>query len=248
MCKTWKSIFAFKMCTCCCFTNWPLGVAVPTVYLLHSVSLGCSPGRMDMAGSSCVWTTWCSTSASFTSLPSTDSWGQKSSFSARWWEDAIKLTCCSCLNSIWQLNDNQTILMSPLQMKDVFFFLFFLGVWAMAYGVANQALLYSYDPNLNRIFRRVFYRPYLHIFGQIPVEQMDGKSVCVRMVQIEEQIIVMFQTSGRILHFFYIIWPIFYKIECNLCICSSWEGVGQSLHTQCDVDPGRGWAMQDVVH
>ncbi|XP_014193347.1 transient receptor potential cation channel subfamily M member 4 [Haplochromis burtoni] len=58
-------------------------------------------------------------------------------------------------------------------MKDVFFFLFFLGVWLMAYGVANQALIYSYDPNLNRIFRRVFYRPYLHIFGQIPVEEMD---------------------------------------------------------------------------
>ncbi|XP_024659218.2 transient receptor potential cation channel subfamily M member 4 [Maylandia zebra] len=58
-------------------------------------------------------------------------------------------------------------------MKDVFFFLFFLGVWVMAYGVANQALIYNYDPNLNRIFRRVFYRPYLHIFGQIPVEEMD---------------------------------------------------------------------------
>ncbi|XP_028991038.1 transient receptor potential cation channel subfamily M member 4-like [Betta splendens] len=58
-------------------------------------------------------------------------------------------------------------------MKDVFFFLFFLGVWQMAYGVANQALVYSYDPNLDRIFRRVFYRPYLHIFGQIPVEEID---------------------------------------------------------------------------
>nr|CBN81358.1 Transient receptor potential cation channel subfamily M member 4 [Dicentrarchus labrax] len=62
-------------------------------------------------------------------------------------------------------------------MKDIFFFLFFLGVWLMAYGVANQALLYSYDPSLDRIFRRVFYRPYLHIFGQIPVEEMDvGKT------------------------------------------------------------------------
>ncbi|CAL1599365.1 unnamed protein product [Knipowitschia caucasica] len=58
-------------------------------------------------------------------------------------------------------------------MKDVFFFLFFLGVWLVAYGVANQALIYDYDPRLDRIFRRVFYRPYLHIFGQIPVEEMD---------------------------------------------------------------------------
>ncbi|XP_059893374.1 transient receptor potential cation channel subfamily M member 4-like isoform X1 [Gadus macrocephalus] len=61
--------------------------------------------------------------------------------------------------------------------KDVFFFLFFLGVWLMAYGVANQALIYSYDPRPDRIFRRVFYRPYLHIYGQIPVEEMDvGKT------------------------------------------------------------------------
>uniref|UniRef100_A0A669CWU1 Transient receptor potential cation channel, subfamily M, member 4a n=1 Tax=Oreochromis niloticus TaxID=8128 RepID=A0A669CWU1_ORENI len=50
-------------------------------------------------------------------------------------------------------------------MKDVFFFLFFLGVWILAYGVANQALIYTYDPNPNRIFLRVFYMPYLHIFG-----------------------------------------------------------------------------------
>ncbi|XP_039472525.1 transient receptor potential cation channel subfamily M member 4-like isoform X1 [Oreochromis aureus] len=50
-------------------------------------------------------------------------------------------------------------------MKDVFFFLFFLGVWVLAYGVANQALIYTYDPNPNRIFLRVFYMPYLHIFG-----------------------------------------------------------------------------------
>ncbi|XP_037135003.1 transient receptor potential cation channel subfamily M member 4-like [Syngnathus acus] len=73
-------------------------------------------------------------------------------------------------------------------MKDVFFFLFFLGVWQMAYGVANQALLYSYDPRPDRIFRRVFYRPYLHIFGQIPVEEMDvGKDwdmACTRNVTL----------------------------------------------------------------
>ncbi|XP_063077615.1 transient receptor potential cation channel subfamily M member 4-like [Engraulis encrasicolus] len=63
-------------------------------------------------------------------------------------------------------------------MKDIFFFLFFLGVWIMAYGIANQALLYSYDPRPAIIFRRVFYRPYLHIFGQIPVEEMDtGKEI-----------------------------------------------------------------------
>ncbi|KAM6951169.1 transient receptor potential cation channel subfamily M member 5-like [Aplochiton taeniatus] len=62
-------------------------------------------------------------------------------------------------------------------MKDIFFFLFFLGIWLMAYGVANQALIYPYDPRPAWIFRRVFYRPYLHIFGQIPVEEIDVGNV-----------------------------------------------------------------------
>ncbi len=64
--------------------------------------------------------------------------------------------------------------MNEPQIKDAFFFLFFLAVWLSAYGVANQALLYQYDPSPGRAFRRVFYRPYLHIFGQIPVEEIDS--------------------------------------------------------------------------
>ncbi|KAM9780448.1 transient receptor potential cation channel subfamily M member 4-like [Neosynchiropus ocellatus] len=58
-------------------------------------------------------------------------------------------------------------------MKDIFFFMFILAVWLLAYGVANQAILYDYDPRPTWIFRRVFYRPYLHIFGQIPINEMD---------------------------------------------------------------------------
>ncbi|XP_064150062.1 transient receptor potential cation channel subfamily M member 4 [Loxodonta africana] len=58
-------------------------------------------------------------------------------------------------------------------MKDVFFFLFFLGVWLVAYGVATEGLLRPQDRNLPNILRRVFYRPYLQIFGQIPQEEMD---------------------------------------------------------------------------
>uniref|UniRef100_A0A8C6NTU8 Transient receptor potential cation channel, subfamily M, member 4 n=1 Tax=Nothobranchius furzeri TaxID=105023 RepID=A0A8C6NTU8_NOTFU len=58
-------------------------------------------------------------------------------------------------------------------MKDAFLFLFFLGVWIMAYGVASQALIYSYDPNLSRILRRVFYRPYLLMFGEDFVKEID---------------------------------------------------------------------------
>lgn len=61
-----------------------------------------------------------------------------------------------------------------LQMKDVFFFLFFLCVWLVAYGVATEGLLRPQDRELPNILRRVFYRPYLQIFGQIPQEDMDG--------------------------------------------------------------------------
>ncbi|XP_017721672.1 PREDICTED: transient receptor potential cation channel subfamily M member 4-like [Rhinopithecus bieti] len=60
-------------------------------------------------------------------------------------------------------------------MKDVFFFLFFLGVWLVAYGVATEGLLRPRDSDLPSILRRVFYRPYLQIFGQIPQEDMDGR-------------------------------------------------------------------------
>ncbi|KAL0993681.1 hypothetical protein UPYG_G00111550 [Umbra pygmaea] len=66
------------------------------------------------------------------------------------------------------------IIIVEKMIKDIFFFLFFLAVWLMAYGVANQALLYSYDPRPLWIFRRVFYRPYLHIYGQIPINEMDA--------------------------------------------------------------------------
>nr|XP_023994379.1 LOW QUALITY PROTEIN: transient receptor potential cation channel subfamily M member 5-like [Salvelinus alpinus] len=66
------------------------------------------------------------------------------------------------------------IIIVEKMMKDVFFFLFFLAVWLIAYGIANQALLYSYDPRPGWIFRRVFYRPYLQIFGHIPIHEMDA--------------------------------------------------------------------------
>ncbi|XP_053546772.1 transient receptor potential cation channel subfamily M member 4 [Bombina bombina] len=59
-------------------------------------------------------------------------------------------------------------------MKDVFFFLFFLGVWLIAYGVATEGLLHPTDMRLIWIFRRVFYRPFLQIFGQIPLDEIDA--------------------------------------------------------------------------
>uniref|UniRef100_A0A8C6W0E6 Transient receptor potential cation channel, subfamily M, member 5 n=1 Tax=Nothobranchius furzeri TaxID=105023 RepID=A0A8C6W0E6_NOTFU len=69
------------------------------------------------------------------------------------------------------------IIIVERMMKDVFFFLFFLSVWLIAYGVATQALLHPNDPRIDWVFRRALYRPYLHIFGQIPLEEIDEEIV-----------------------------------------------------------------------
>ncbi|NXL91702.1 TRPM5 protein, partial [Alectura lathami] len=65
------------------------------------------------------------------------------------------------------------IIIVERMMKDVFFFLFFLSVWLIAYGVTTQALLHPDDIRVEWIFRRVLYRPYLQIFGQIPLDEID---------------------------------------------------------------------------
>ncbi|KAL7992121.1 hypothetical protein Chor_016377 [Crotalus horridus] len=66
------------------------------------------------------------------------------------------------------------IIIVERMMKDVFFFLFFLSVWLIAYGVATEALLHPDDSRAEWIFRRVLYRPYLQIFGQIPLDKIDS--------------------------------------------------------------------------
>lgn len=60
-------------------------------------------------------------------------------------------------------------------MKDVSFLLFLLSTGLVAYGVTSQALLHPHDGRLEWIFRRVLYRPYLQIFGQIPLDEIDGQ-------------------------------------------------------------------------
>ncbi|XP_053416783.1 transient receptor potential cation channel subfamily M member 5 isoform X3 [Nycticebus coucang] len=69
------------------------------------------------------------------------------------------------------------IIIVERMMKDVFFFLFFLSVWLVAYGVTTQALLHPHDSRLEWVFRRVLYRPYLQIFGQIPLDEIDEARV-----------------------------------------------------------------------
>ncbi|MGH0117511.1 UNVERIFIED_CONTAM: hypothetical protein FKN15_038031 [Acipenser sinensis] len=62
------------------------------------------------------------------------------------------------------------------QMKDIFFFLFLLVVWVVAYGVANQAILVHNEERLEWIFRGAVYEPYLTIFGHIP-EKIDKEKL-----------------------------------------------------------------------
>uniref|UniRef100_A0A8C4UU01 Ion transport domain-containing protein n=1 Tax=Falco tinnunculus TaxID=100819 RepID=A0A8C4UU01_FALTI len=69
------------------------------------------------------------------------------------------------------------IIIVERMMKDVFFFLFFLSVWLIAYGVTTQALLHPDDRRVEWIFRGVLYRPYLQIFGQIPLDEIDSEEI-----------------------------------------------------------------------
>ncbi|KAM8975634.1 transient receptor potential cation channel subfamily M member 2-like [Pelodytes ibericus] len=57
--------------------------------------------------------------------------------------------------------------------KDIFFFLFLLAIWIVAYGVAKQSILISNETRLDWIFRSVVYDPYLTLFGQI-TSDVDG--------------------------------------------------------------------------
>uniref|UniRef100_A0A669EW51 Transient receptor potential cation channel, subfamily M, member 2 n=1 Tax=Oreochromis niloticus TaxID=8128 RepID=A0A669EW51_ORENI len=53
-------------------------------------------------------------------------------------------------------------------MMDMFFFMFLLSIWVVAYGVAKQGILIHNENRLAWIIRGVVYEPYLIIFGQFP--------------------------------------------------------------------------------
>ncbi|KAJ8350040.1 hypothetical protein SKAU_G00251700 [Synaphobranchus kaupii] len=53
-------------------------------------------------------------------------------------------------------------------MKDLFFFMFLLSIWVVAYGVAKQGILIHNEDRLNWIVRGAVYEPYLIIFGNVP--------------------------------------------------------------------------------
>ncbi|KAF3843040.1 hypothetical protein F7725_001889 [Dissostichus mawsoni] len=53
-------------------------------------------------------------------------------------------------------------------MRDLFFFMFLLSIWVVAYGVAKQGILIHNDNRLDWIVRGAVYEPYLIIFGNFP--------------------------------------------------------------------------------
>ncbi|XP_069388931.1 transient receptor potential cation channel subfamily M member 2 isoform X2 [Paralichthys olivaceus] len=53
-------------------------------------------------------------------------------------------------------------------MMDLFFFMFLLSIWVVAYGVAKQGILIHNDNRLDWIVRGAVYEPYLIIFGDFP--------------------------------------------------------------------------------
>ncbi|XP_023193351.1 transient receptor potential cation channel subfamily M member 2 isoform X1 [Xiphophorus maculatus] len=58
-------------------------------------------------------------------------------------------------------------------MMDMFFFMFLLSIWVVAYGVAKQGILIHNDNRLDWIIRGAIYEPYLIIFGSFP-ENIDN--------------------------------------------------------------------------
>ncbi|XP_077072333.1 transient receptor potential cation channel subfamily M member 2-like isoform X3 [Siphateles boraxobius] len=68
-------------------------------------------------------------------------------------------------------------------MMDLFFFMFLLSIWVVAYGVAKQGIMIENEERLNWIVRGAVYDPYLIIFGNFPTNidntQFDQSSCSV---------------------------------------------------------------------
>ncbi|KAM9342245.1 transient receptor potential cation channel subfamily M member 2 [Pholidichthys leucotaenia] len=60
------------------------------------------------------------------------------------------------------------IIIVKRMMMDLFFFMFLLSIWVVAYGVATQGILIHNEDRLDWIIRGVVYEPYLIIFGNVP--------------------------------------------------------------------------------
>ncbi|XP_014869423.1 PREDICTED: transient receptor potential cation channel subfamily M member 2-like, partial [Poecilia mexicana] len=82
---------------------------------------------------------------------------------------------CLRLMAIFTINRTlgPKIIIVRKMMRDLFFFMFLLSIWVVAYGVAKQGILIENDNRLDWIMRGAIYEPYLVIFGNFP-ENIDN--------------------------------------------------------------------------
>uniref|UniRef100_A0A3B3VMV6 Transient receptor potential cation channel, subfamily M, member 2 n=1 Tax=Poecilia latipinna TaxID=48699 RepID=A0A3B3VMV6_9TELE len=79
-----------------------------------------------------------------------------------------------CLRLMAIFTINRTLGPKIIIMRDLFFFMFLLSIWVVAYGVAKQGILIENDNRLDWIMRGAIYEPYLVIFGNFP-ENVDSE-------------------------------------------------------------------------
>uniref|UniRef100_A0A096LUR1 Transient receptor potential cation channel, subfamily M, member 2 n=1 Tax=Poecilia formosa TaxID=48698 RepID=A0A096LUR1_POEFO len=77
---------------------------------------------------------------------------------------------CLRLMAIFTINRTlgPKIIIVKKMMRDMFFFMFLLTIWVVAYGVAKQGILVHNDSRLDWMMRGAIYEPYLIIFGSFP--------------------------------------------------------------------------------
>uniref|UniRef100_A0A3B3XDG1 Ion transport domain-containing protein n=1 Tax=Poecilia mexicana TaxID=48701 RepID=A0A3B3XDG1_9TELE len=73
-----------------------------------------------------------------------------------------------CLRLMAIFTINRTLGPKIIIMRDMFFFMFLLTIWVVAYGVAKQGILVHNDSRLDWMMRGAIYEPYLIIFGSFP--------------------------------------------------------------------------------
>ena len=62
------------------------------------------------------------------------------------------------------------------QLKDLLFFIAILVVVILAYGVASQALRYPNSEPSWSLLLNIFYLPYWQMYGELFLEDVEGKS------------------------------------------------------------------------
>ncbi|XP_039539523.1 transient receptor potential cation channel subfamily M member 2 isoform X2 [Pimephales promelas] len=79
---------------------------------------------------------------------------------------------CLRLMAIFTISRNlgPKIIIVRRMMMDLFFFMFMLSIWVVAYGVAKQGIMIDNEVRLNWIVRGAVYDPYLTIFGNFPTD------------------------------------------------------------------------------